>query len=181
MAFMRKKIKKKYKEKIEISSIIECILVVLISVGVLIILVTETNKYNINKINSDYIIRIYDVIDKVKENIKSGKIDVSNENATYYIPISCVNKNDEFKSPYGKFKEANIAVVQNEGKYEYLWNSVDVKGYGVEGILEYNRITEDIIKPNLTENNLITNIALYNTKEVIVFNNNCSKKNKTYH
>ena len=132
---MRKKNKKKYKKKIEISSIIECILVVLISVGVLIVLITETNKYNNNKINSDYIIRIYDVIDKVKENIKSGKIDVSNENATYYIPISCVNENDELKSPYGKFKEANIAVVQNEGKYEYLWNSVDVKGYGVQKII----------------------------------------------
>ena len=54
----------------------------------------ETNEYYKKKINSDYLITVYHVIDKVKESIKSGKIDVSNENATYYIPLSCVNEDN---------------------------------------------------------------------------------------
>lgn len=177
---IKRKNKTNNKKKFDVSLIIESVIVTLISIGVLIVLVLETNEYYKKKINSDYLITVYHVIDKVKESIKSGKIDVSNENATYYIPLSCVNEDNEFKSPYGDFKEANIAVVQKNGKYMYLWNSVDTEGYGVDGILEYNRITENEIKPNLTKKDLITNIAFYDTNEIITLNNDCSnqKSNK---
>ena len=126
-----KKIKKK-----KGFTLIELLAVIIILGVLMVIAVPAVTKYINNSKKSGYVDTAKEIINGARTLIHSGSVDVGDENATYYMPSSCVkvSNSNKAKSPYGEFDPAYVIFNYDKDaeQYDYYWMSRDETGMGVK-------------------------------------------------
>ena len=127
------KIKKKYKgEKMNKKgfTLIE-ILAVIIIIGIItMIAVPAVSEYISDSREKNYVKVAKGYIDSARAMITNRDLKASNKDYTYYIPIECIDTDQEGTSPYGDWSDAYVVVTYNGKHYNYYWTSVDTSGIG---------------------------------------------------
>ena len=89
------------------------------------------------------------LMDSVETFVERDNIKVKDTTATYYIPVSCVNFNENIETPYGELDQAYVIVTYSGSGYRYYWISKDTSNFGVPTIKSYKELTADDIKSNV--------------------------------
>ena len=139
-------------------TLIEIISVVIIIGVLLIVVVPSVSRYIEDSRKNTYIRSAEGYIQGVMDMIVSRDLKLKSTDTTYYIPIGCIYVEKEFKSPYGEWVDAYVAVTYNKDKYNYYWTSTDDSNMGVL-LTSSNRLDTTRVKPGTDKINLNVGIG----------------------
>ena len=91
-------------------TLIELLAVIIILGVLMIIAVPAVTKYINDSRKSSYVDIARNISSGVRNLVHSGELDLSDLDTTYYIDGSCIKTENGFKSPYGEFRKAYVAV-----------------------------------------------------------------------
>ena len=156
-------------------TLIELLAVIIILGVLMIIAIPAVTMYISNARKSAYVDTAKTVIQSARVLVNSGKLDMYDTSATYYIPTSCimVENGKEAESPYGRFKRAYVVVTFEENKYNYYWVSVDETGQGIKNLTNVEDLDSDQITAGLKG----TDISIENVPgktNVVEFSSDCT-------
>lgn len=146
-------------------TLIEIISVVIIIGVLLIVVVPSVSRYIEDSRKNTYIRSAEGYIQGVMDMIVSRDLKLKSTDTTYYIPIGCIYVEKEFKSPYGEWVDAYVAVTYNKDKYNYYWTSTDDNNMGVL-LTSSNRLDTTRVKPGTGKINL--NVGIGGRKNITV-------------
>ena len=159
-------------------TLIELLAVIIILGILMIIAIPSVTKYISESRKSAYVNTAKEIIGGARNLVNGGKLEMYNTDTTYYIDYKCIKTENSLKSPYGEFIKAYVAVTYTGNNYEYFWISVDETGQGVRNITKESELIEDVIVPNIDEDEIEANIALENTSTITLIDANCNKKDE---
>lgn len=170
--------KKITKKKSKAFTLIE-LLAVIIILGILMIIAIPSVTTYINDTRKDaYIDTAKAAVNSTRNIINSGKLPVYDTETTYYIPLECIQAENDFKSPFGEFDVAYVAVIYTGNGFNYYWVSRDVAGIGVPKLIKSDDLDVDDLITNLKPNSVKTNIGVGNRENIIVLDkNSCTTNN----
>ena len=161
-------------------TLIELLAVIIILGILMIIAIPSVTRYISDSRKNAYVDTAKEIIGSARNLINSGKQEMYDTDATYYLDVKCVKTENAMKSPYGDFVDLGaFVVVTYDGKgYSYYWTSVDDAGQGVKGIVSYDKLDTDSIESDLTVNDIKTNRTLDGRGKVILITdrNHCQKE-----
>lgn len=146
-------------------TLIEIIAVVIIIGILLIVAVPSVSRYIDESRKNTYVRSAEGYIQGVMDMIVSKNLKLKSTDTTYYIPINCIYVEKEFKSPYGEWKDAYVAVTYSKDKYNYYWTSTDDKNMGIL-LTSSNRLDTTRIKSGTNKINL--NVGIGGRKNITV-------------
>ncbi len=166
---------KKTGEKKKAFTLIELLAVIIILGVLMIIAIPAVTSYISNSRKSAYIDTAKQVIGATRNIVNSGKLNVFDEDVTYYFPTKCVpvENGKEAESPYGKFTKAYVIVIYENNNFSYYWTSVDSSQIGIKGIIPYNELNEDDIESNVKENEISSDIGIDGRSKTALLSSNC--------
>lgn len=115
----------------------------------MIIAIPSVTSYISDSRKSAYIDTAKELVSGARNLVNEGNLEMYNTNATYYIPVSCINTENANKSPYGDFDVAYVVVTYNGNGYNYYWVSRDETGQGVKRAKKVNELVEDDIESDI--------------------------------
>lgn len=127
------KIKKKYKgEKMNKKgfTLIEILAVIIILGVMMLIAVPAVSEYISDSREKNYVKVAKGYIDSARAMITNRDLKASNKDYTYYIPIECINTDQDGTSPYGEWIDAYVVITYDGKHYNYYWTSVDTSRIG---------------------------------------------------
>jgi len=158
-------------------TLIELLAVIIILGVLMIIAVPAVTKYINDSRKSSYVDIAKNISSGVRNLVHSGELDLNDLDTTYYIDGSCIKTENGFKSPYGEFRKAYVAVTltSDGSSHEYYWTSVDETGTGVKRLINIERFDTDIIEDGIDPNDIVPNVGIDGRKNIIVVSgDNCS-------
>jgi prepilin-type N-terminal cleavage/methylation domain-containing protein len=158
-------------------TLIELLAVIIILGILMIIAVPSVTSYISDTRKAAYIDTAKNIISGARNLVNEGELDMFNTNATYYIPISCINSENSNKSPYGEFDKAYVIVTFNGNGYNYYWVSRDETGQGVKQAKLSDKLVEDDIESDIEEGLIKPDSALEGKNEIKILD---EKDCKTY-
>ena len=157
-------------------TLIELLAVIIILGILMVIAVPAVTKYIDESRKSTYVNSAKNIAGGARNLINSGRLDLSDEDTTYYIDSECIKLDSgSDKSPYGEFTKAYVVVTADYDGHEYYWTSVDDTGRGVKGIINVDKLDSDNIEENISSQDITTDRGLDNRSKVVIVDSNCQK------
>ena len=147
-------------------TLIELLAVIIILGILMIIAIPSVTNYIGDSRKSAYVDTAKQLVSGARNLVNEGKLEMYNKNATYYMPISCINSENSVKSPYGAFDAAYVVVTFNGNGYNYYWVSRDETGQGVKQAKKASELVEDDIVSDIEEGYIKANTLLEKTEEI---------------
>ena len=178
----KRKTKKRKNNKKGITSkaftLIELLAVIIILAVLMIIAIPSVTTYISDSRKKAYVDTAKEAISGARTLVNSGKLNIFDEEVSYYIPIKCIPSENGFKSPYGEFEEngAYVGVIFDGNGYKYYWISNDVSGQGINIVTSFDDLDSEKIVSGIKKgdvNNKIKETGIDGRNNIIVFNNNC--------
>ncbi len=166
------------KKRSKAFTLIELLAVIIILGILMIIAIPSVTTYISNSRKSSYIDTAKNIIDGARNKVNEGKLDVYNPTVTYYLPGSCINTENSFKSPYGEFTEAYVGVTFNGDNYNYYWISTDTAEMGIKTLTSYDKLTEENVEPGVKDTDIKLDVGVDGRETIIVFNKDCTEKSE---
>ena len=171
---------KKKVTKNEGFTLIELLAVIIILGILMIIAIPSVTKYINDSRKSAYVDTANEVIGAARNLVNSGKEEMYDTDATYYLDVKCIGTENAMKSPYGEFVElgAFVVVTYNGKGYDYYWTSVDDSGQGIKDIIKSDKLDVDDIESDLSIDDIKTNRTIDGRSKVILITerNQCRKE-----
>ena len=159
-------------------TLIELLAVIIILGILMLIAIPSVTNYINNSRKSTYVNTIDQIIKGTIAKVNSGDIEIYDTETTYYVPCTCIKlENGEAKSPYGKFDPAYVVVTFDGDNYNYYFTGKDVQNMGVPTITKSELLTKETIVANVDA--IDTTIGINGTKNVAIFNDDCSEIEET--
>ena len=138
-------------------TLIELLAVIIILGILMIIAIPSVTSYISTSRRSAYIDTARQVISSTRNLVNSGKLNMFDRSATYYIPTSCIKleNNNVPVSPYGDFERAYIVVTYEGANYNYYWVSVDKTGQGISTLTKFDDLDSDLIETGLKGTDIV--------------------------
>ncbi len=152
------------------------LLAAIIIFGILVLIaIPAVTKYIENARKSGYVATAKGIMDAARNLVNDGSLDLYDTNVTYYIESSCIEADNNLKSPYGTFDPAYVVVTFEGNSYNYYWTSRDNTGMGVKDIIKYDSLDEDDIESNVDVIDIMTTLGIDGREKysVIKGSNNC--------
>ena len=136
----------------------------------MIIAIPSVTKYINDSRKSAYVDTANEIIGAARNLVNSGKEEMYDTDATYYLDVKCIGTENAMKSPYGEFVElgAFVVVTYNGKGYDYYWTSVDDSGQGIKGIIKSDKLDVDDIESDLSIDDIKTNRTIDGRSKVIL-------------
>ncbi len=164
------------KKKSVAFTLIELLAVIIILGIIMIIAVPSVTKYVSNSRKDAYIDSAKNIVGSARTLVNGGDLELYDPNVTYYIPISCIKTENTARSPYGDFTKAYVVVTYETHGYNYYWTSTDTTNTGIKDLVSFDKLDKKLIKPNVSDSDIRTDIGIDNRDNIIVFNDDCSTK-----
>ena len=169
------------KKKSKGFTLIELLAVIIILGILMIIAIPSITQYISGSRKDAYVDTAKEVVKGAVNLVNSGKLQMRDINATYYMPSTCVavENGGTAKSPYGEFSPAYIVINYNgSGKgYDYYWMSRDETGTGVKTPISIDDLDSGDIESDITEEDILDNITVIDKREkFLFFNEDCTSK-----
>ena len=146
----------------------------------MIIAIPSVTKYINDSRKSAYVDTAKEVIGAARNLVNSGKEEMYDTDATYYLDVKCIGTENAMKSPYGEFVDlgAFVVVTYNGKGYDYYWTSVDDSGQGIKGIIKSDKLDADDIESDLSIDDIKTNRTIDGRSKVVMITdrNGCKKE-----
>ena len=156
-------------------TLIELLAVIIILGILMLIAIPSVTAYINNSRKNAYLSTIRDVIRGTVTLVNSGDINANDENATYYIPHTCVDlENGKARSPFGEFVKAYVAVTMDEDGYEYYWVSVDETGQGVKELVASKDLSVEKIEASIDPEEISTEVGIGSKQKIFIYNYDCT-------
>ncbi len=155
-------------------TLIELLAVIIILGILLVIAIPSVTTYIANSRKTGYIDTAKQMISGARSLINSGKLDVFDQDATYYVPITCVGSEIEAKTPYGDFDKAYIVVTYTGSGYDYYWTSTDTAQMGIKDLVAYENLSVDNLESGVAAEDIKDNTSVGKRKIVKIFNDDCT-------
>ena len=158
-------------------TLIELLAVIIILGILMIIAIPSVTRYINDSRKSAYIDTAKEIISGTRNMVNEGNLEMFDTGTTYYIDVSCVKTENASKSPYGDFSKAYVVVTYNGSGYDYYWTSVDDAGQGIKDLVPLDKLKEDSISSDLTDNDISTQRGVDGRDNILMIdsNNNCQK------
>ena len=168
--------KENKKKKKKGFTLIELLAVIIILGVLMIIAVPSVTKYINDSRRNGYITTARNVTEGVRNLAYSGTYDLDDKNTTYYVEGSCIKTDNGFRSPYGDFEKAYVAIIAKDDGYEYYWTSVDSTGTGVKNLTKVDKLDIESIENNISSEDITTSVGIDGRSKIIVIGgDNCTK------
>ena len=168
--------KENKKKKKKGFTLIELLAVIIILGVLMIIAVPSVTKYINDSRRNGYITTARNVTEGVRNLAYSGTYDLDDKNTTYYVEGSCIKTDNGYRSPYGDFEKAYVAVIAKDDGYEYYWTSVDSTGTGVKNLTKVDKLDIENIENNISSEDITTSVGIDGRSKIIVIGgDNCTK------
>ena len=154
-------------------TLIELLAVIIILGILLLIAIPGVTRYVGDSRKESYIATAKQLINGARVMVNSGKMNVYDMDATYYIPTTCVKTETANRSPYGDFDKAYIVVTYDNDSFDYYWVSRDVEGMGVRNITKEYDLTTEKIESNIKADEIKTSTLVEGKLITIVLENDC--------
>ena len=182
---MRRKDNKEFEQhslKLKISinafTLIE-LLAVIIILGLIILIAIPSVTYYINDSKKkSYIISAKELINSAINKINSGEIESYDLDTTYYVPVGCLNTENEITSPFGKFAPAYVIYTYTGDGYNYYWTSTDESYMGIVKITSSSELDISNIKPGSKPDDINTDRTVDGRKKIVVYDSECKVKSE---
>ena len=175
-----KKVSKTNTKKKKEFTLIELLAVIIILGILMIIAIPSVTKYINDSRRSAYVDTAKEVIGAARNLVNSGKEEMYDTDATYYLDVKCIGTENAMKSPYGEFVDlgAFVVVTYNGKGYDYFWTSVDDAGQGIKNIIKDDKLDIDNIESDLSIDDITTNRTIDGREKVILITdrNGCKKE-----
>lgn len=156
-------------------TLIELLAVIIILSILLIIAIPTVTEYISNSRKTSYISTANSYIIGTKNLVNSGKLDIYDVDATYYIPGVCISmEKGENRSPFGDFLDYYIVVTYDGSGYNYYWTSRDTGNMGIY-LTHGSLLKSDSVKSGVKQ--ISTNIGVGNRIKILVLKNDCTTEN----
>ncbi len=161
-------------------TLIELLAVIIILGILMIIAIPSVTKYINDSRRSAYVDTANEIIGAARNLVNSGKEEMYDTDATYYLDVKCIGTENAMKSPYGEFVDlgAFVVVTYNGKGYDYYWTSVDDSGQGIKDIIKSDKLDVNNIESDLSIDDIKTNRTIDGRSKVILITerNNCQKE-----
>jgi prepilin-type N-terminal cleavage/methylation domain-containing protein len=161
-------------------TLIELLAVIIILGILMIIAIPSVTKYINDSRKNAYVDTANEVIGAARNLVNSGKLEMYDTDATYYLDVKCIETENAMKSPYGEFVDlgAFVVVTYNGKGYDYYWTSVDDAGQGIKEIVKSDKLDIDNIESDLSIDDIKTNRIIDGRNKVILIKNRngCKKE-----
>ena len=166
----------KKKKKKGAFTLIELLAVIIILGVIMIIAIPSVTKYISNTRKNAYIDTAKNLVGSARTLVNSGDLEMYDQNATYYIPVTCLKTENSSRSPYGDFTEAYVVVTYDRQGYDYYWTSTDTSQTGIKTLVAYNDLDIKKIEAGVKDTDIRKDIGIDNRENVILYNEDCSGK-----
>ena len=167
--------KKNKRQKNGAFTLIELLAVIIILGVLMIIAIPAVTKYINDSRKSGYVNTAKSIAGGARALVHSGNLDFTDPDTTYYIDAECIDTDNAYKSPYGDFVKAYVAITATNDNYEYFWTSVDNTGTGVRTLININELDEGNIESNVNTEEITTDMGIDERSKIVVVDNNCQK------
>lgn len=159
-------------------TLIELLAVIIILGVLMVIAIPAVTTYIQNSRKSAYISTAKEVVGSTRNLVNSGKLDIYDTSATYYIPSTCIKLEnaDVPISPYGKFRNAYVIVGYNESNFSFYWRSVDETGHGIKDLTSFDDLDTDLVESDVKISDVLPDQAIAGKENIIIFNDDCTEK-----
>lgn len=153
------------------------LLTVIIVLGFLIIIIfPKVLNYISRSKENTYITIANSYVSEVTNKIVDATLPLYDENATYYIPSSCISVENGEYSPYGKIVELYVVVVYDGTGYDYYFTSRDDANRGIY-LTYFNSLKDESIKKDVKE--IPVDIAIGGREKILLLDDSCDVLNAT--
>ena len=156
-------------------TLIELLAVIIILGILMIIAVPSVTRYINESRDSSYVSTVKQLISGARNLVNSGKYEMYDTDATYYIDTRCIKTENASRSPYGEFEKSYVLVTYDGKGYTYFWTGVDEQGKGTSNILKSDYLKEDKIKSDVKKEDIIENAGIDGTSKYLLIDENCNK------
>ena len=130
-------------------TLIELLAVIIILGVLMIIAIPSVTTYISNSRKNAYIDTAKEIIGGARNLVNEGKLEMFDENVTYYLPQKCINTENESTTPYGEFDIAYVGVIYNGDGYKYYWISIDTAKQGIGEVTSADNLDIELLKSDL--------------------------------
>ena len=150
------------------------LLAVIIILGILMLIAIPSVTNYINSSRKEvYVDTSKQLIEGASRMVTKGSISIDDKDTTYYIPCDCIMADKEWKSPYGDFDPAYVAVTLNSDKqYDYYFVGKDSSGIGIPILTRSDLISTESLVTDISQ--ISTSVGIRGNKNIVVFNKTCT-------
>ena len=157
-------------------TLIELLAVIIILGVLMIIAVPAVTKYINDSRKNGYVSTAKEIAGSARNLVYSGSLDLDDKNTTYYVDGECLKTENDYRSPFGKFEKAYVAVTATDNDHEYYWFSVDETGIGVRNLISAEKLEIDNIEEGIDKNEITPNIGIDKRKNIVIYSGKeCTK------
>ena len=132
-------------------TLIELLAVIIILGILMLIAIPSVTSYINNSRKNSYLDTVKGYMKGASLLANSGELDMTNPDAIYYIPVSCINTEAKGRSPYGEFAPAYVLIKYNESNYKYYFLGRDDQGIGVPKITKDENLNIESIETDIPD------------------------------
>lgn len=151
-------------------TLIELLAVIIILAVLLIIAIPSVSNYINDSRKNVYITTAKEHISGAMHLVNTGKLEMYDTSATYYIPGHCVKMETDTQSPYGNWKERYVGVIFTGKGWKYYWTSTDASQVGVL-LTPYENLDIDKIETGIED--VFPNASIEGREKILVLGDNC--------
>ncbi len=146
--------KKATKKKSKGFTLIELLAVIIILGVLMIIAIPSVTTYISNSRKSSYVDTVKELVGSARNLVNSGKNNLYDKDAAYYIPVKCLPTENGARTPYGEFTVAYVVVTYNGDGYSYYFTGTDSSHTGIKSIVAFNDLDVDNIATEVEDTDI---------------------------
>ncbi len=147
-------------------TLIELLAVIIILGVLMIVAIPAVTSYISESRKSSYATTAQNIVSGARTLVNSGKLQLYDIEATYYIPYDMVSTENGTSTPYGDFQEAYIVATYDGNGYDYYFTGYDTSKTGIY-LTPYNDIDSGKILTGV--NRLDTSVSICGKDKIIVY------------